>query len=139
MHEPHTGEHSQTPPLTSSGATGRRNTLSDGSDAVQRADAILNDIGTRLGQWAARLQHETARLTARTREEVEDIWAEAQSLRHHEGATLPALSSDSHESAHELVASVAPSRDRAHRARGSRAQHAAHEGDQETHAESAPQ
>ena len=56
-------------------------------EAVQRADALLTDVGQRLGQWSARLQRESVRLAARTREEFEDIWAEAQAMRHQEHAT----------------------------------------------------
>jgi len=46
----------------------------------------LTDVGTRLGGWAARARQEAMRTVARTREELEDIWAEAQAVRHQESA-----------------------------------------------------
>lgn len=55
---------------------------------MNRADAMLTDVGKRFGHWTARFQRDAARLTARTREELEDMWAEAQALRHREHATL---------------------------------------------------
>jgi hypothetical protein len=42
---------------------------------VQRAEELLEQAGQRVGIWLWRV-------TARAREEAEDIWAEAQSLRH---------------------------------------------------------
>ena len=43
--------------------------------AVQRAEELVDAWGQKIGNFAARL-------LARTREEAEDIWAEAQSIRH---------------------------------------------------------
>jgi hypothetical protein len=61
---------------------GKAKERAGGQDAMGRADAMLTDAGQRLGQWGARLQQESARLAARAREELEDMWAEAQALRH---------------------------------------------------------
>ncbi len=42
--------------------------------AMQRAEELVD-------AWGQKIGHFTARLLARTREEAEDIWAEAQSIR----------------------------------------------------------
>jgi hypothetical protein len=57
-------------------------------EAVRRADAMMTDVGMRLGRLTARLQHEVGRFNARAREEIEDMWAEAQALRRHENTVL---------------------------------------------------
>ncbi len=53
-----------------------------GPAATERAEALVNQLGERIGQYAALTNQQLQRWTARTREELEDIWAEAQSLRH---------------------------------------------------------
>lgn len=42
--------------------------------AMARAEQIVDQVGYKVGRWATRL-------VARTREEAEDIWAEAQHVR----------------------------------------------------------
>lgn len=59
---------------------------------VERAEALVDrageqvgqagaQAGQRLGRWAAGLSHQLRLVVAQTREEIEDIWAEAQSVR----------------------------------------------------------
>jgi len=49
--------------------------------ATARAEDAIDQAGERVGQFAALLGHRLQVLAARARE-AEDIWAEAQSLRH---------------------------------------------------------
>ncbi len=50
--------------------------------ATVRAEETLDQVGERLGAFAATVGHRVRKATALAREEAEDIWAEAQSLRH---------------------------------------------------------
>lgn len=50
--------------------------------AFERAEEIVDRATQRLGHYASLAKHQIARLAARAREEAEDMWAEAQSLRH---------------------------------------------------------
>lgn len=49
--------------------------------ATDRAEETLDQAGERLGIFAAEVSHRLRRAVALAREEAEDIWAEAQSLR----------------------------------------------------------
>jgi hypothetical protein len=49
----------------------------DGRSDVERANELIEEWGERVGHWLSRA-------SARAREEAEDIWAEAQSIRHGE-------------------------------------------------------
>jgi len=51
------------------------------SPAMQRAEQLVDQFGTKVGQYASWLGEAVMRLTARAREEAEDMWAEAQHLR----------------------------------------------------------
>jgi isopropylmalate/homocitrate/citramalate synthase len=46
--------------------------------ATQRAEAIVDDLGQRIGDFTASVNLFLRRTTARVREEAEDIWVEAQ-------------------------------------------------------------
>jgi hypothetical protein len=48
---------------------------------TERAEEVMDDVSERLDDWSDKVADWVARATARTREQVEDIWAEAQSLR----------------------------------------------------------
>ncbi len=48
---------------------------------TDRAEESLDQIGERVGKFAASAGQYLRRFTARSREEAEDIWAEAQQLR----------------------------------------------------------
>jgi len=50
--------------------------------ATARAEDAIDQAGERVGQFAALLGRRLQVLAARAREEAEDIWAEAQSMRH---------------------------------------------------------
>lgn len=47
-----------------------------------RAEQLVNTWGQQLGDWLGRTGNQVARTTARLRENTEDIWAEAQHIRH---------------------------------------------------------
>jgi len=49
--------------------------------AVERAEFLVDQLGVKLGEWASVASDRLQRLWARTREEGEDIWAEAQDIR----------------------------------------------------------
>lgn len=49
--------------------------------ATERAEETLDRVGERMGVFAAAVGHQFRKAVALTREEAEDIWAEAQSLR----------------------------------------------------------
>ena len=57
---------------------------------TERADEMLTQAGERLGRWLAAASREVRRAAALAREEAEDIWAEAQSLRHGAAPETPA-------------------------------------------------
>ncbi|QBD83078.1 hypothetical protein EPA93_46795 [Ktedonosporobacter rubrisoli] len=49
--------------------------------AMTRAEELVQQAELDLGQWAAQLGLQSQRLTARIREDLEDIWADAQHQR----------------------------------------------------------
>ncbi len=53
----------------------------DGTAATQRAERIVDETAERIGRWTATAGHALLRWGARAREEAEDVWAEAQSIR----------------------------------------------------------
>jgi hypothetical protein len=59
---------------------------SSGEPSVDRAEKIVAEWTQRAGQMGAQIGQQFIRLFARAREEAEDIVAEAQALRRHEGA-----------------------------------------------------
>jgi hypothetical protein len=58
---------------------------------LARAEELVDRFGERAGSWLSHVGRDAERLLARAREEAEDIWAEAQSLRHNGrgGASQP--------------------------------------------------
>ena len=60
--------------------TARRTATTDDSQAA-RAEEIVGDVAHRVDDWSDRVADWAARAAERAREEVEDIWAEAQSIR----------------------------------------------------------
>lgn len=52
-----------------------------GSAPTERAEVLVDQLGARLGQWFTAANHQVRKMTALAREEAEDIWAEAQSIR----------------------------------------------------------
>src|SRR5437764_11326792 len=59
------------------------------SPSMQRAEEMVDRWGERVGYYATVAGHQLLRLAARAREEVEDIWAEAQSIRRGETVSEP--------------------------------------------------
>lgn len=70
---PHPGAH---PAAAAAGGS-----VPEGRPATERAEQTLDRAGEQLGVFAAALSHRVRRSVALAREETEDIWAEAQSLR----------------------------------------------------------
>jgi hypothetical protein len=54
------------------------------TSTVSRAEDVVKQLAQRVGQYAGVLGHNLLWLAARAREEVEDIWAEAQAVRRRE-------------------------------------------------------
>ena len=54
--------------------------------ATERAEETLDQVGERLGVFAATMGHQLRKTFALVREEAEDILAEAQSLRRNDAA-----------------------------------------------------
>ncbi len=52
-----------------------------GQPATQRAEEIVDRVGERVGFFASSMAQRIRVATARAREEAEDMWAEAQSIR----------------------------------------------------------
>ena len=48
---------------------------------MQRAEEVVDRLADSIGSYARRIGHQVLRLAARAREEAEDIWAEAESIR----------------------------------------------------------
>jgi hypothetical protein len=51
------------------------------NETVQRAEALVDQWGQRLGHVLSIAGEQVRKATARAREEAEDIWAEAQHIR----------------------------------------------------------
>jgi len=62
-------------------ATAPGGMVPEGLPATERAEQTLDRAGEQLGVLAAALSHRVRKSVALAREETEDIWAEAQSLR----------------------------------------------------------
>lgn len=56
---------------------------------TSRAEAMIDDLAQRLSSFTATLKLNFQRTTARAREDTEDLWAEAQNIRHHRSQTTP--------------------------------------------------
>jgi hypothetical protein len=56
-------------------------TSAEEDEPMRRAEEMVDRIGERIGTLATYLGHQILRLGARAREEAEDMWAEAQSIR----------------------------------------------------------
>jgi hypothetical protein len=56
-----------------------------GKPTTERAEELVDQLGQRIGHYAALTSLQILRATARVREEVEDMWAEAQNIRQESG------------------------------------------------------
>lgn len=57
--------------------------------ATQRAEVLVNDFSDWTKRVGAIAGRQLSRVTARAREEAEDIWAEARAIRHHDAERAP--------------------------------------------------
>jgi hypothetical protein len=57
--------------------------------ATRKAEEKLDDLAQRLSSLTATLKFNFQRTAARVREDTEDLWAEAQNIRHHQNEPLP--------------------------------------------------
>jgi hypothetical protein len=57
-----------------------------GQPAMEKADQLVDDMGQRMGLIAAIVSLQTRKITARVREDAEDMWAEIQQIRNGRGA-----------------------------------------------------
>lgn len=57
--------------------------------ATRKAEEKLDDLAQRLSSLTATLKLGFQRTAARVREDAEDLWAEAQNIRHHQNEPLP--------------------------------------------------
>jgi len=75
MDQPETapGEKSKTPLVAQ--------TEEQGKLAKERAEVLVDRMGQRVSNWASRTGFQVHRAVALMREEVEDMWAEAQNIR----------------------------------------------------------
>jgi hypothetical protein len=58
----------------------RTDAPTDGSQTA-RAEELVDEVSHRVEDWSDKVAHWVAHAADRAREEVEDIWAEAQSIR----------------------------------------------------------
>lgn len=68
-------------PTGENGAGTEQTSSPTAADRMQRAEEMVDRIGEQVGQYVSVLGHQLLRLAARAREEAEDIWEEAQSIR----------------------------------------------------------
>jgi len=54
--------------------------------AMEKADQMVDDMGQRMGLIATIVSLQTRKITARVREDAEDMWAEIQQIRNGRGA-----------------------------------------------------
>ena len=80
-------------------ANGASGQASDGTSAeearrqaMQRAEELVDRLGEQVGQYVSSFGHGVLKWLARTREEAEDIWAEAQAIRERQRGDDPAAS-----------------------------------------------
>jgi hypothetical protein len=64
--------------------TGERSGEQGARATMERAEEVVDRLGQRAGQIGSEVGQRLLRLAARAREEVEDIWAEAQSMHRRE-------------------------------------------------------
>jgi len=71
-------------PVTENGAPAPAPVASDAtpSDRMQQAEVLADQIARRVATFTATLGRGLFRFGARIREEAEDVWAEAQNIRH---------------------------------------------------------
>jgi hypothetical protein len=63
--------------------------VDQGDDAAERAQALADGIAHRVGYFAAWGARKLVSLASRTREALQDFWAEVQDFRHGRSAAAP--------------------------------------------------
>jgi hypothetical protein len=63
------------------GRAASASTEEDNQEAIERADVLVEQMEARVSHFTQRASFGFQKTTARLREEVEDMWAEAQHLR----------------------------------------------------------
>jgi hypothetical protein len=53
----------------------------DEKTSVDRVEEMMDDFGNKVGGFTSKIGQQVVRLAARTRESLEDFWAEAQCIR----------------------------------------------------------
>lgn len=56
---------------------------------TSKAEAMIDDLAQRLSSFTAMAKLNFQRTIARAREDTEDLWAEAQNIRHHRSQSTP--------------------------------------------------
>ncbi len=74
QHDITPGEKSQQPTIARAEERGQL--------AMARAEDLVDSLAQRLGHYASLAGYQIQKATARAQEEVEDMWAEAQHIRH---------------------------------------------------------
>jgi len=77
--QPH--EHEPADRLTGAAAAAADGQPADDS-TVSRAEEVVDRVAAQVAQWTSSFGRTLLRLGARAREEAEDMWAEAQHIRH---------------------------------------------------------
>ncbi len=57
--------------------------------ATRKAEEMVDSLAQSLSSLTASARLNLQRTAARVREDTEDVWAEAQNIRHHQRASLP--------------------------------------------------
>lgn len=77
------GQEAQPKQSDQSGQSGQSN--QPNQPAMERADHAVDDMGQRIGLIAAVVSLQTRKISARVREDAEDMWAEIQQVRNGRG------------------------------------------------------
>lgn len=75
----------QTIPVEKSSVPMAARTEASGQPVTQQAEQMVDQMGQRVSHFTATTSLEVQKATARLREEAEDMWAEAQNIRHKNG------------------------------------------------------
>ncbi|GAC1345798.1 MAG: hypothetical protein NVSMB27_08390 [Ktedonobacteraceae bacterium] len=75
----------QTIPAGKSSAPTAAQAEASGQPVTHKAEQMVDQMGQRVNHFTATTSLEVQKATARLREEAEDMWAEAQNIRHKNG------------------------------------------------------
>lgn len=80
--DPEPAQPQQAAPGTAQEGDGKTAGTEGSADSMRRAEETVDRVAERVGQYTASLGRKLLQWTSRAREEAEDIWAEAQDIRH---------------------------------------------------------